>query len=107
MGRRRRAARALAAELRSQAPTRCSPACDVANKAEVEAALAGTLTLALPRIHALVNNAGIFKAAAFLDISEADWDAVIGVNLKGAFLVAQGGGAWRHNTPAAAAPSST
>ncbi|HEV7915732.1 MAG TPA: SDR family oxidoreductase, partial [Albitalea sp.] len=38
---------------------------------------------------ALVNNAGIFKAADFLDITEADWDAVMAVNLKGAFLVGQ------------------
>jgi NAD(P)-dependent dehydrogenase (short-subunit alcohol dehydrogenase family) len=37
----------------------------------------------------LVNNAGIFKAADFLDITEADWDAVLDVNLKGAFLVGQ------------------
>jgi glucose 1-dehydrogenase len=36
-----------------------------------------------------VNNAGIFKAADFLDISESDWDAVMAVNLKGAFLVGQ------------------
>lgn len=79
---------ALAAELCSQGANALFLRCDVANKAEVEAALAGTLT-ALPRIHALVNNAGIFKAAAFLDISEADWDAVIGVNLKGSFLVGQ------------------
>src|SRR6185369_9233737 len=32
---------------------------------------------------------GIFKAANFLDITEADWDAVIDVNLKGSFLVGQ------------------
>lgn len=62
--------------------------CDVARKAEVDAALATTLA-AFGRVDALVNNAGIFKAADFLDITEADWDAVIGVNLKGAFLVAQ------------------
>ena len=37
----------------------------------------------------LVNNAGVFKAADFLDISEADFDAVLRVNLKGAFLMAQ------------------
>ena len=61
---------------------------DVANKAEVDAAVAATLK-AFGRIDALVNNAGIFRAANFLDIDEADWDAVIGVNLKGAFLVAQ------------------
>ena len=62
--------------------------CDVARKAEVDAALAATL-VTFGRIDGLVNNAGIFKAAPFLDITEADWDAVIGVNLKGSFLVGQ------------------
>lgn len=79
---------ALAAELRGGGANALFVRCDVAKKAEVEAALAATLQ-AMPRLHALVNNAGIFKAADFLDITEADWDAVIGVNLKGAFLVAQ------------------
>ena len=37
----------------------------------------------------LVNNAGIFKAADFLDVSEADFDAVLRVNLKGSFLMGQ------------------
>ena len=32
---------------------------------------------AFGRIDVLVNNAGIFKAADFLDITEADWDAVL------------------------------
>jgi len=40
-------------------------------------------------VDVLVNNAGIFKAADFLDVTEADWDAVIAVNLKGSFLVGQ------------------
>ena len=62
--------------------------CDVSRKAEVDAALAASLA-AFGRVDGLVNNAGIFKAADFLDITEADWDAVIGVNLKGAFLVGQ------------------
>ena len=62
--------------------------CDVASKTEVDAALAATLG-AFGRVDALINNAGIFKAANFLDITEADWDAVIDVNLKGAFLVGQ------------------
>jgi NAD(P)-dependent dehydrogenase (short-subunit alcohol dehydrogenase family) len=62
--------------------------CNVADKHDVDTALAATLQ-AFGHIDALVNNAGIFKAAAFLDITEADWDAVQGVNLKGAFLVAQ------------------
>jgi NAD(P)-dependent dehydrogenase (short-subunit alcohol dehydrogenase family) len=62
--------------------------CDVAHKAEVDAALAKS-TQALGAIDGLVNNAGIFKAADFLDIAEADWDAVLDVNLKGSFLVGQ------------------
>ncbi|MBC7734734.1 MAG: SDR family oxidoreductase [Bacteriovorax sp.] len=62
--------------------------CNVADKREVDAALAATLQ-AFGRVDALVNNAGIFKAANFLDITEADWDAVLAVNLKGAFLVGQ------------------
>jgi len=62
--------------------------CHVANKDEVQAALEATLAR-FGRVDGLVNNAGIFKAAAFLDITEADWDAVIEVNLKGHFLVGQ------------------
>ncbi len=62
--------------------------CDVAQAAQVDAAVAATLA-AFGRIDGLVNNAGIFKASDFLDIAEADWDAVIDVNLKGSFLVAQ------------------
>ena len=38
----------------------------------------------------LANNAGIFPRVAFLDMSEAQWDEVLGVNLKGAFLCTQG-----------------
>ena len=63
-------------------------ACDVGDKAQVDALVAQVLDEA-GRIDVLVNNAGIFKAADFLDISEADFDAVLRVNLKGAFLMAQ------------------
>jgi NAD(P)-dependent dehydrogenase (short-subunit alcohol dehydrogenase family) len=62
--------------------------CNVAHKAEVDAALAATLA-AFGKVDALINNAGIFKAADFLEITEADWDAVLDVNLKGSFLVGQ------------------
>jgi len=79
---------ALAARLASTGQRAAFFRCDVANKAEVEAALAATLA-AYGRVDQLVNNAGIFRAADFLEITEADWDAVIGVNLKGAFLVGQ------------------
>jgi glucose 1-dehydrogenase len=91
---------ALAASLVASGARATFSHCNVASKADVDAALAATLA-AMDRVDGLVNNAGIFKAAPFLDIGEADWDAVIAVNLKGHFLagqavarqlVAQGGG---------------
>lgn len=62
--------------------------CDVGDKAQVDALVAQTLA-AHGRIDVLVNNAGIFRAADFLDVTEADFDAVLRVNLKGSFLVGQ------------------
>ncbi|MFN4361876.1 MAG: SDR family NAD(P)-dependent oxidoreductase [Hylemonella sp.] len=62
--------------------------CDVGDKTEVDALVTQALA-AYGRIDVLVNNAGIFKAADFLDVSEADFDAVLRVNLKGAFLMGQ------------------
>lgn len=41
------------------------------------------------RLDVLVNNAGIIKSGDFLDLAEADFDAVLRVNLKGPFLVGQ------------------
>ena len=40
-------------------------------------------------IDVLVNNAGVFPRSPFLELSEAEWDQVLGINLKGSFLVAQ------------------
>ena len=37
----------------------------------------------------LVNNAGIEKGASFWDVTEQDYDAVLNVNLKGAFFLTQ------------------
>ena len=62
--------------------------CDVGDKPQVDALVEASLR-ACGRIDVLVNNAGIFKAADFLDVTEADFDAVLRVNLKGAFLVGQ------------------
>lgn len=79
---------ALAAALRADGADVRYQHCNVADKAQVDAALAATLA-DFGAVHGLVNNAGIFKACDFLDIPEADWDAVIDVNLKGSFLVGQ------------------
>jgi NAD(P)-dependent dehydrogenase (short-subunit alcohol dehydrogenase family) len=62
--------------------------CDVGDKADVDAVVAKTMQ-AYGRIDVLVNNAGIFKAADFLDVTEEDFDAVLRVNLKGSFLMGQ------------------
>ncbi|WP_395689036.1 SDR family NAD(P)-dependent oxidoreductase [Caenimonas koreensis] len=62
--------------------------CDVGDKAQVDAVIARTLE-AYGQIDVLVNNAGIFKAADFLEVTEADFDAVLRVNLKGSFLMGQ------------------
>ena len=79
---------ALASSLTERGRRATFAHCNVADKREVDAAVADTLR-AFGHIDALVNNAGIFKAADFLDITEADWDAVLDVNLKGSFLVGQ------------------
>lgn len=61
---------------------------DVGAKADVDALVAQTLA-AHGRIDVLVNNAGIFRAAPFLEVTEDDFDAVIRVNVKGSFLMGQ------------------
>src|SRR5258706_5067718 len=43
----------------------------------------------LGKIDILVNNAGLEKRADFWDVTEADFDAVLNVNLKGMFFVTQ------------------
>jgi glucose 1-dehydrogenase len=58
---------------------------DVANEADVLAMFERTRA-ELGSIDILVNNAGLQRDAAFVDLSLADWDRVIGVNLTGQFL---------------------
>jgi NAD(P)-dependent dehydrogenase (short-subunit alcohol dehydrogenase family) len=41
------------------------------------------------RVDVLINNASIWLKAPFLEITEADWDLSLDVNLKGPFLAAQ------------------
>ncbi|HYW56665.1 MAG TPA: SDR family oxidoreductase [Polaromonas sp.] len=62
--------------------------CDVSDKAQVDTVVSAALQKH-GRIDVLVNNAGIFKAADFLDITEEDFDAVLRVNIKGSFLMGQ------------------
>jgi NAD(P)-dependent dehydrogenase (short-subunit alcohol dehydrogenase family) len=41
------------------------------------------------RIDVLVNNAGIYRAAATLDVTEEHWDAIMNINVKGVFFASQ------------------
>ena len=63
-----------------------SYAMDVANGAAVGEAVAKVLA-DFGRIDVLVNNAGITRDNLLMRMSEEDWDAVLDINLKGAFLV--------------------
>jgi len=59
-------------------------ACDVADGGQVEAAIAAAESTLGP-IDILVNNAGLTRDNILLRLTDADWDAVVDANLKGAF----------------------
>lgn len=62
---------------------------DVTKKAEVQATVAATVQ-EFGTVDILVNNAGIEAPPTLLqDLSEEQWDRVLGVNLKGVFLCTQ------------------
>jgi NAD(P)-dependent dehydrogenase (short-subunit alcohol dehydrogenase family) len=63
-------------------------AADVRDAAAVHSAVDHTIA-ALGRIDVLFNNAGIVGYAALDQMTEAEWDAMLDVNLKGPFLVAR------------------
>src|SRR5471030_2173409 len=69
---------------RVAAPFDDSRLCDITDEEQVRRALAG-----LPRIDALVNSAGIARRAKLDETDMADFDAVMAVNVRGAFLVSK------------------
>lgn len=60
--------------------------CDVADAESVETAVERVVA-ELGGIHVLVNNAGITRDNLLFKMTEQDWDLVMGVHLKGAFLM--------------------
>jgi 3-oxoacyl-[acyl-carrier protein] reductase len=62
--------------------------CDVSDGASVAAAVAAVVD-ALGSVDILVNNAGITRDNLLFKRSDQDWDAVIGVHLRGAFLMSR------------------
>lgn len=62
--------------------------CDVSDAKQVEAAVARVAEeLGAPTI--LVNNAGVLRDNLLFKMSEADWDTVMNVHLRGAFLMSR------------------
>ena len=74
--------------------------CHVARRADVDRVVA-TAVREFGRLDIMVNNAGVARNRDILEISEEEFDEIIGINLKGAFfgvqaaakqMIAQGGG---------------
>lgn len=61
---------------------------NVADPASVQAAV-GEAMDRLGGLDILVNNAGIAATISLMEMSEEEWDRILDVNLKGAFLTAQ------------------
>lgn len=83
-----RAAQSIVREITALGAAARAVRADVARAGEVRALLDAAGELGGTDV--LVNNAAIFPRVAFLDMSEADFDEMIAVNLKGSFLCAQG-----------------
>lgn len=81
----RLAAERVAAEIIAAGGEAIALACDVADEASVEAAFA-ELRAAFGAVDILVNNAGVLRDVPFEDMTIEEWDRVLGVNLRGAFL---------------------
>ncbi len=78
------AAGAVAEEARASGVEAVTVAGDVSLAADVEAMMAAADGLG--GVDILVNNAAIFPRVAFLEMTEANWDGLLAVNLKGPFL---------------------
>src|SRR5437016_4613692 len=82
------AADAIVAELTSAGHKAVALKADVSNEDEVKKMFADTIRI-FGTLDILVNNAGIQKDSRFVDMTLAQWNAVIGVNLTGQFLCAR------------------
>ena len=78
------AAEAVAGEIRALGRRSLAALCDVAEEEATDALIERTVQ-EFGRLDILVNNAGITRDTLVLRMSDSDWDAVLNVNLKGAF----------------------
>lgn len=81
-------AEAVVAQIRSMGRQGIAVQADVSQSAQVTP-MVQKIERELGSVSILVNNAGIARRQKIEDITEADWDEIINVNLKSAFLVSQ------------------
>lgn len=85
---RRQAAEEVVGEIEGIGAVALAVQGDVAQRDQVRALLAATLQR-FEGLDILINNAGLLQQKPFAQITDADWDGVLAVNLKGAFLCSQ------------------
>jgi NAD(P)-dependent dehydrogenase (short-subunit alcohol dehydrogenase family) len=81
-------AQSAAREIEKQGRRALAVRADTSQRAQVQT-MVDEVTTRLGPIDVLINNAGVQKRVFFLELDEADWDWMLGVNLKGYFLVGQ------------------
>ena len=75
-------------EFRAKGCTAIGQVCDVTQREQTQA-MARNVVERTGRIDILLNNAGISRYRPFAEANSEDWDAVLGVDLKGVFFCAQ------------------
>ena len=81
-------AKALVREISGLGRKATAIRCDVTKEADVAACVRDTVA-ALGRLDILVSNAGIQRPQAITEMSVDDWDRMMAVHLRGAFLVSR------------------
>ncbi|MCE7979858.1 MAG: SDR family oxidoreductase [Caldilinea sp. CFX5] len=82
------AAQVVANAIQQQGGRALAIRCDVADSASVTALVEQTVAT-FGGVDILVNNAAIYPARPWTEISEAEWDRVFAVNIKGYYLCAR------------------
>jgi 3-oxoacyl-[acyl-carrier protein] reductase len=78
----------LAAALRGKGQHAVAVAADVSSGAAVRQ-MVERVVAAFGTVHILVNNAGVLRNSPVMEMPESEWDLVVDVCLKGAFLCSQ------------------
>lgn len=87
-GRRREPLAAVVAEIQAAGRQALWASCDVAKSDQVERTIREVVAQ-FGALHVLVNNAGILHVGSVEETSEAEWDRLVDVDLKGVFLASR------------------